>query len=75
MHTGTGRISKMPMYPMSLYESKESTGAISLRLLFDDPTYDIDGLQSDMTVEKLILQLAEAVGQHHWTSLRRKHNY
>ena len=54
MHTGTGRISKMPMYPMSLYESKESTGAISLRLLFDDPTYDIDGLQSDMTVEKLI---------------------
>lgn len=54
MHTGTGRISKMPMYPMSLYESKESTGTISLRLLFDDPTYDIDGLQSDMTVEKLI---------------------
>lgn len=54
MHTGTGRISKMPMYPMSLYESKESTGSISLRLLFDDPAYDIDGLQSDMTVEKLI---------------------
>lgn len=54
MHTGTGRISKMPMYPMSLYESKESTGSISLRLLFDDPAYDIDGFLSDMTVEKLI---------------------
>lgn len=75
MHTGTGRISKMPMYPMSLYESKESTGTISLRLLFDDPAYDIDGFLSDMTVEKLILLLAEAVGQHHWTSLRRRHNY
>ena len=25
MHTGTGRISKMLMYPMSLYESNEST--------------------------------------------------
>ncbi len=54
MHTGTGRISKMPMYPMSLFESKESTGAISLRTLFDDAGYDIDGEQSDMTVEKLI---------------------
>jgi len=39
---------------MSLYESKESTGTISLRLLFDDPAYDIDGFLSDMTVEKLI---------------------
>lgn len=28
MHTGTGRISQMPMYPMSLYESQESNGAI-----------------------------------------------
>lgn len=75
MHTGTGRISKMPMYPMSLYESKESTGAISLRLLFDDPTYDIDGLQSDMTVEKLIFAACRGGWQHHWTSLRRRHNY
>lgn len=54
MHTGTGRISKMTMYPMSLFESKESTGTISLRTLFDDSSYDIDGEQSDMTVERLI---------------------
>jgi predicted AAA+ superfamily ATPase len=26
MHSGTGRISRMVMYPMSLYESKESKG-------------------------------------------------
>ncbi|MDR2163725.1 MAG: AAA family ATPase [Clostridiales Family XIII bacterium] len=30
MHSGTGRISRMVMYPMSLYESKESNGRISL---------------------------------------------
>lgn len=34
-HTGTGRISTIKMYPMSLYESKESTGSISLKKLFD----------------------------------------
>lgn len=33
-HTGVGRISRMHMRPMSLYESKESTGAISLEQLF-----------------------------------------
>jgi len=35
MHTGTGRISRMMMRTMSLYESEESTGAISLQDLFD----------------------------------------
>ena len=29
-HTGTGRITRMKMYPMSLWESKESTGQVSL---------------------------------------------
>ena len=37
MHTGTGRITKMAMYPMSLFESLESNGSISLRRLFDEP--------------------------------------
>lgn len=30
MHSGTGRISKLLMRPMSLYESKESNGSVSL---------------------------------------------
>lgn len=34
-HTGTLRISEMLMYPMSLYESGESTGEISLADLFN----------------------------------------
>lgn len=54
MHTGTGRISKMAMYPMSLYESLESNGTISLRRLFDEPDYDIDGETSHLSVEQLI---------------------
>lgn len=54
MHTGTGRISQMPMYPMSLYESQESNGAISLQTLFDNPASDIDGITSSLSVEALI---------------------
>ena len=36
-HSGTGRISSLKMYPMSLYESGESNGTVSLKELFDDP--------------------------------------
>lgn len=54
MHSGTGRISRMKMYPMSLYESKESNGQISLKALFDNPSMDIDGIVADMDVNDLI---------------------
>jgi len=36
-HTGTGRISWLTMRPMSLWESRESNGSVSLRELFDEP--------------------------------------
>lgn len=35
MHTGTGRISRLLMRTMSLYESKDSNGQVSLKELFD----------------------------------------
>lgn len=54
LHTGTGRISRMAMYPMSLFESLESNGAVSLRRLFDEPDYDIDGATSQLSIEGLI---------------------
>lgn len=54
MHTGTGRISKMAMYPMSLFESLESNGSVSLHRLFDEPDYDIDGETSQLSIEQLI---------------------
>ncbi len=37
IHTGTGRIVSMVMRPMSLYESGDSTGEVSLQDLFEQP--------------------------------------
>ena len=51
-HTGTLRISTMEMYPMSLYETGESTGEISLRKLFDDQK--IDWIESELSFERLV---------------------
>ena len=49
-HTGTLRISRMKMYPMSLYESGESNGEISLYDLFEKPD-SFQGCQSELTVD------------------------
>lgn len=35
MHTGTGRIDTLAMYPMSLFETGESNGSVSLMGLFN----------------------------------------
>ena len=52
-HTGTGRITNLTMYPMTLFETGESNGAISLTKLLEDSTYDIDGVMSTVTLEDL----------------------
>ncbi len=36
-HTGTGRIARLVMRPMSLWESGDSNGSVSLKELFDTP--------------------------------------
>lgn len=54
MHSGTGRISKIKMYPMSLYESNESNGKISLTELFNNKDLNIDGIYSKCTLTDLI---------------------
>ncbi|MCD8194684.1 MAG: DUF4143 domain-containing protein [Coprobacillus sp.] len=53
IHSGAGRITEMKMYPMSLYESGESNGTISLKELFDNPT-KITGGVSSLSVNNLI---------------------
>lgn len=53
-HSGAGRISRMTMGTMSLWESGESNGKISLTDLFNRPDLDIDGIESPMSVEQLI---------------------
>ena len=54
MHSGTGRISRMLMYPMSLYESGDSSGKISLSELFNNPNINIDGITSSLSIESLV---------------------
>lgn len=53
-HTGTGRISRLEMLPMSLWESKESTGQVSLSELFARPKDSIDGVRGKLTIEELM---------------------
>ncbi len=52
-HSGTTRISTVEMYPMSLYESGESNGKISLKELFDNPGKEISAI-SPLTLPDLI---------------------
>ncbi|MCI5830503.1 MAG: DUF4143 domain-containing protein [Treponema sp.] len=53
MHSGTGRISRMKMDTMSLYETGESNGKISLAGLFKNPEMEIEA-KSDLQIEQLI---------------------
>ena len=54
LHSGAGRIKRIIMRPMSLYESGESNGAISLIDLFNNNDLNIDGVTSDLTISDLI---------------------
>jgi predicted AAA+ superfamily ATPase len=54
-HTGTGRISRILLRPMSLFESSESNGAVSLRALFDGK-HDIEAM-SDLSIEQIAFVL------------------
>lgn len=53
-HTGIGRISRLEMDTMSLFETGESSGDISLRELFANPSVSVDGAKGKLTVEELI---------------------
>lgn len=52
-HTGTLRISTLEMLPMSLFETHESNGEVSLASLFSSPS-GFDGCHSDLTVDGII---------------------
>ncbi len=51
-HTGTGRFSRIKMRTMSLFESGESTGNVSLAALFEG-TQPAEGAISDLTIEDI----------------------
>ncbi len=54
MHTGTGRIDTLAMYPMSLYETGESNGTVSLIELFNNPAALDNGCKSNLSINDLI---------------------
>lgn len=51
-HTGTLRIARIKMYPMSLFESGDSNGSVSLNELFNN-NVDIKSYKSNLTFDEL----------------------
>jgi predicted AAA+ superfamily ATPase len=77
MHTGTGRISRILMRPMTLFESLESNGSVSLNSLFNGK--EIEGTSS-LTLEKLAFALVRggwpaSVGEDDPIALRHARSY
>lgn len=56
-HTGTLRISTLKMYPMSLFESGESNGTISLTELFANTHLLDDGCMTNLSQDDLIFAI------------------
>lgn len=50
-HAGTLRISTLKMYPMSLYESGDSNGSVSIIDLFNGVNYE--GSKSNLTIDDI----------------------
>ena len=77
-HTGTGRISRLLMRPMSLYESMESNGSVSLKALFDGET-EIDNF-STLTIEQIAFAIVRggwpaSIGESEQIALRHAIDY
>lgn len=77
-HTGTGRISRLLMRPMSLYESKESNGSVSLKELFDKKT-EINSF-SELSIEQIAYAIVRggwpaSIGESRKSALRHAIDY
>jgi len=77
-HTGTGRISRLLMRPMSLYESGESNGSVSLDDLFKG-IEQIESLSS-LTIEELAFAIVRggwpaSIGTSEKISIRKATDY
>lgn len=57
-HTGTGRFTRMMMRPMSLAESQDSTGAVSLAGLFDLPKGESFYAEASLGLDDLVFLIA-----------------
>lgn len=52
-HTGTGRITQLEMLPMTLFETGESNGSVSISSLVSDESYEFAGAMSELSLEDL----------------------
>lgn len=52
-HTGTGRITSIEMFPMTLFETGESNGTVSISRILSDESYDLTGAVSDLGLDEL----------------------
>ena len=68
MHTGIGRIDTLQMYPMSLYETGESNGKVSLTSLFENKALADEECISDLTIDGII----QAACRGGWPSIMNK---
>lgn len=50
-HSGTGRIGRIRMRPMSLYESEESNGRVSLKDLFEGKDFEVQ--ENSLTIDDI----------------------
>ncbi len=67
-HTGTGRISRLKMRTMSLFESQESNGQVSLSKLFKG---DVPSGHSQTTIEELAFWICRGLCPHPlWTTFK-----
>lgn len=76
-HTGTGRIVRMKMRPMSLYESRDSNGQVSLGAMFEGS--DISG-SDDHDINDISFYICrggwpKAIGKSEKVSLKQARDY
>jgi len=77
-HTGTGRFARILMRPMSLYESRESNGTVSLAALFNGQN-NIESV-SDLSIEQIAFAVCRGgfpatIGKSDTTALRMSVDY
>ena len=77
-HSGTGRISRMVMRPMTLYESGDSNGSISIADMFKDPK-EITA-KSELDIQRIAYLICrggwpKSLGQNEKVALRQAYDY
>ena len=77
-HTGTGRVGWVKMRPMSLFESGESNGSVSLGTLFNDNFKSAEGNELNLRMLCYLICRGgwpKAIGKSERAALRQAFNY